>query len=201
MAKKTTKKTKKFNGNREAWLNAVATAMEPSFKSAGIPLDKYRATCGFPCTGARAKKARRIGECHSTQMSKDGNAEIFVHPQLDNSLEVAGVLVHELLHAAVGVAAGHKGPFKAGMKKIGLEGKPTQAMPGDELNVQLEGIIAKLGVYPHQSLGVNEDRKKQTTRLIKVECVCGCVVRMSNKWIEEAGCPTCGCGEEMQEAN
>jgi len=196
-----TKKAKEFKGNREAWLMTVSAKMEKAFKDAGIPLKKYRATCGFPCTGARVTKKRRIGECHSTQMSKDGTAEIFIHPQLDDSLTVAGVLVHELLHAAVGVACGHKGPFRKGMKSIGLEGKPTEAMPGDELNNVLAGIIEKLGAYPHQSLGVNPNRKKQGTRLVKVECQCGCIIRMTNKWIEEAGLPTCGCGEQMEEAN
>jgi len=197
-----TKKAKEFKGNREAWLMTVSAKMEKAFKDAGIPLKKYRATCGFPCTGARVTKKRRIGECHSTQMSKDGTAEIFIHPQLDDSLTVAGVLVHEMLHAAVGNECGHKGPFRKGMKDIGLTGKPTEAMPGDELNNKFAGIIDKIGAYPHTSLDVNPDRKKQGTRLVKVACPdCGCIIRMTNKWIEEAGCPTCGCGGAMEEAN
>jgi len=34
----------------------------------------------------------------------------------------------------------------------------------------------------------------------KVTCEeCGCAVRMTRKWLEEAGAPTCGCGGEMQQ--
>ena len=39
---------------------------------------------------------------------------------------------------------------------------------------------------------------KQTTRMLKVECpACGCIIRMTSKWLEEVGTPTCGCGTRM----
>jgi len=41
--------------------------------------------------------------------------------------------------------------------------------------------------------------KKQGCRLLKVVCECGCVVRMTRKWLDEVGPPTCGCGSAMVE--
>jgi hypothetical protein len=35
--------------------------------------------------------------------------------------------------------------------------------------------------------------------LLKVTCECGCVVRMTRKWLDEVGPPTCGCGTAMVE--
>lgn len=36
-----------------------------------------------------------------------------------------------------------------------------------------------------------------TTRLRKVECQCGCILRMSRAAMVKHGLPTCGCGEAM----
>lgn len=42
--------------------------------------------------------------------------------------------------------------------------------------------------------------KKQTTRMLKVQCpACGYLARVTRKWLEEAGTPTCPCGERMVE--
>jgi len=42
--------------------------------------------------------------------------------------------------------------------------------------------------------------KTQGTRMLKVVCQeCGCVVRMTRKWLDEVGEPTCGCGGKMVE--
>lgn len=41
---------------------------------------------------------------------------------------------------------------------------------------------------------------KQTTRQLKIQCpACGYLARVTRKWLEEAGTPTCPCGERMVE--
>jgi len=58
----------------------------------------------------------------------------------------------------------------------------------------------RIGEYPHARLIASNLPKTQTTRMLKVTCKeCGCVVRMTRKWLDEAGLPTCGCGSEMME--
>lgn len=52
----------------------------------------------------------------------------------------------------------------------------------------------------HGARGGRSRGKGSGSRLLKVECgACGCNVRMTRKWIETAGTPTCGCGNPMNE--
>jgi hypothetical protein len=83
---------------------------------------------------------------------------------------------------------------------MGLEGKMTETTAGEELSWFLYETIKTLGKYPHAELVSSNAEPKQTTRMMKCECPgCGCVIRMTRKWLEEAGCPTCACGEEMKQ--
>lgn len=44
------------------------------------------------------------------------------------------------------------------------------------------------------------ESKHQTTRMKRVSCKqCGCLIRMTRKWLDDAGAPTCACGGMMQE--
>ncbi len=104
-------------------------------------------------------------------------------------VEVLGVLAHELVHELEGVAVG--GDFRKLAVAIGLEGKMTATVAGPKLRETLEGISGSLGAYPHCALspGLSEV-KKQGTRLLKLQCACGYVLRVTRKWVE-VGLPTC----------
>lgn len=76
-------------------------------------------------------------------------------------------------------------------------GKSTVA--GPELKAKLESMILELGPYPHGKINLS-GRKKQTTRLIKQECLnCGYIVRSSQKCIDENGPVMCPCNHERME--
>jgi len=61
-------------------------------------------------------------------------------------------------------------------------------------------MVKFIGEYPHGAISYS-NRRKQTTRMIKVVCpACDYTVRVSQKWIE-VGLPTCACGEEMEVSN
>ena len=82
---------------------------------------------------------------------------------------------------------------------IGLTGKMTATVAGSDLLITLKKIFNTLGDYPHAAMNL-ADRKKQTTRMIKLECVqCGFIARASRSAIEKAGLPTCGCGGYMHD--
>lgn len=187
--------------DREGWLLELTRRLRPYFENAGYPLpEKIRASCGFPSKGALATKSRRIGECWSCESSDDKHFETFVSPLLDNVLEVAATQVHELCHAAVGTECGHKKPFRMAMKAVGLEGKPTATKAGEALKAHLQKLIDEIGSYPHAKLTKASGPKKQTTRMLKLECPkCGYMCRTTKKWIE-VGVPTCPCGEKMRAA-
>lgn len=186
---------KNTHTDREAWLNAAALAYAPWFQDQGYPLPAYRVTCGFPAVSARPSasgKSHRIGECWSPKASADGTTEVMISPVTDEPMKILGILFHELVHAAVGVDAGHKGPFKRVALAGGLEGKMTATTEGPTFIARAMPILEGLGPYPHARLDASKSgRKKQGTRLIKCECAtCGYTVRTTAKWIA-VGLPIC----------
>jgi hypothetical protein len=174
--------------HRESWLAAVAEHFKPDFTAHGYPMpERLRITCGWPSKGALALKARRIGECWHPKDSADGAVEIFISPFLADPVEVETTLVHELVHAAVGNECGHKGPFKWLALQLGLEGPMRSTPAGTQLIVRLNVLCNQLGPYPHAALNGNaSDRKKQSTRLLKAECLmCGYTIRITQKWVDK----------------
>lgn len=187
--------------SREEWLGRMVEALRPVFAELGSPLpERIRVSCGWPSRSALSGKAKRIGEAWSHRCSADGAHETFLSPVLADPVEVGAVLVHELVHHAVGVEAGHKGKFRKLALAVGLTGPMRCTSAGKELGDRLHAIAEQLGAYPHAALSGGEGRKKQTTRMLKVACAdCGCIARMTRQWLEEVGAPTCGCGGAMQE--
>lgn len=183
-------KAKKFK-TREEWLNYVADALRPYYKSknAEIPA-KVRYAIGFTSNGYRGKA---IGECWSSKSSADKSVEILVKPTEHKPGRVAGILAHELIHAADNCENGHKRPFKRIADALGFEGKMTQCLPSAAMMRDvIAPILKKAGPLPHAAVTAYKTKKKQSTRLLKCECLeCGYVVRVTAKWIE-VGAPFCG---------
>jgi hypothetical protein len=186
---------------REQWLESATEIMRGWFAAAGylVPA-KVRVSCGFPSVGALSRSKRRIGECWAMECSADSSHEVFVSPTISKPAEVLAVLLHELVHTAVGLRCQHRGPFRKCATALGLVGPMTATSAGPELLARLNGLSAQLGAYPHAELrGAASDRpKKQSTRMLKITCPgCGYTARTTSKWIE-VGLPTCCCGEQMQ---
>ena len=184
---------------RDEWLTeSVKRLNQDVFIPAGIAsLDaSWRIACSFPGGGSARK---RIGECWPSGSSDDATREMFISPLEDNPIEVLGTVAHEMIHAIDDCKNGHKGPFRTMALAIGLKGKMTHTTSGPELTAKLEKIADDLGPYPHAKINL-QDRKKQTTRMIKITCLddeCGCILRASRTAIANAGIPTCGCGSIM----
>lgn len=160
--------------------------------------DNLRASCGFPHGG---RKGHAIGQCWGPQCSADGHAELFVSPELgvtsdakaeEQSIFALAVLAHEMVHAIVGVEAGHKSPFKKLATRINLEGKMTATVPGEKFKQWGQGAIKRIGTFPMGKLNKASRIGKQATRLLKCECeYCGYVARVTRKWLDDAGAPIC----------
>src|SRR5580765_4019145 len=83
---------------RDQWLNGFIAAARPVFAKAGSPLpEKVRAAI---CPPHRSKQ-RYIGLCWSDAVSEDNGREIWITAALTDPVKVAGILVHELCHAAL----------------------------------------------------------------------------------------------------
>ena len=188
------------HATRETYLAAATEYLAPLFVAQGYPLPPVRASVGIPAGGAGGK-LKRIGECWSHLASADKTTEIFICPSQSDPVQVLAILLHELIHAAVGLECGHKGAFKRVAIALGLEGKMTATTPGEQLTRDLATLAASLGDYPHAALNTAlSGRKKQGTRMIKLECSdCGWSCRTAQKNVD-AGCPTCHCGGEISPA-
>lgn len=198
-ASKAAKGDPKLHQLREAWLNALVDASRPMFTQVGFELPaNVRVSIGWPSRGIRSKS---IGECWAAEASSDKHFEIFLRPSLvGNDMRIADVLVHELCHAAAGLEAKHGPKFGKVARAMGLEGKLTATIGGEQFKAWMQPHLDALGAMPGGRLeGMQTSAPKtQTTRMIKLECECGWSCRTSAKNIEamEEGsfpCPT-GCG-------
>ncbi len=195
---------------REQWLNNAVTSVRGIFHANGFPIpDHVRVSCGFPSKRARSLY-RNVGEHFSPDASEDATHQIFISPVLDDSVEVLGVLVHELSHAVTG--SSHGTEFKHCARKVWLEGSLTQTKVGAQFRSNFAPILESLGIYPHAKLNVASSYKVQGTRMLKA--VCGtCVIhapdgsiksqytiRVSKGWADK-GLPTCQCGTQFVLSN
>lgn len=136
---------------REAWLDAAVEILRPRYADLNAPLpDRIAVSCGFP--GGSGAHYNVIGQCWHPIASADHRTQIFVSPILDDAVRVLDVLEHELVHAAVGTAAGHKGEFKRVAVGIGLTGPMTATVASPELAEFNARIVDRLGPYPHGRL-------------------------------------------------
>lgn len=182
---------------REAWLEAAVTICTPLFEAAGYKVPRVRVACGWPSRGGLSAKQKAIGQCWSKDASADKVPQIFISPYLSEPVEEFGVLpvlIHEVVHAVVGVDQKHNKVFGKCARAVGLEGKLTSTIGGAELLEKCKTYVKQLGEYPHSKLDPKKSPlAKQGTRLIKCMCnSCGYVVRTTCKWLDEVGPPRCG---------
>jgi hypothetical protein len=185
---------------REQWLNECAIELVPLIVDAsGKEMGNFRISCGYPSRNALSLKRRVVGQCFNSVVSVSGYHELFISPLLDDDMDVAGTIAHELVHANVGTEHGHRKPFIRVVRAIGLDGKPTATVPGELFKKEATAILKKLGPYPHDRLTPSAKHKAQPTRLIKAGCAeCGYVIRVTQKWIEK-GLPICPMCNEVFE--
>jgi hypothetical protein len=188
---------KVIHSTREAWLTAAVESLRPIFEEVGCAIPEIRVSVGFP--GGPGKKASVIGQCWPTGLATDGVANLFVSPVLDDREDVLATLAHEIVHAVDDCKSGHKGAFRKIALAIGLRGKMTATVAGEELAERLSFVSAELGLYPHGALR-RTSGKTGTGRMRKCECGdCGFISYTSQKWIDTFGGRwECPCGGEIR---
>lgn len=196
---------------REAWLETAVEYLRALFGAADLTLPPLiRVSCSWPSRGGLSKSRRVMGQCFDAACSTGGVTEIFISPLLrevngEDGKGVLPVLVHELVHAAIGCDAGHGPEFKAAAKDVGLVGKPTSTSAGESLRAKLALIAETLGDYPHYKLvptekqktpasAKNRQRKITCPRLDLHETKEPYILRGSRKVIQMGlpNCPVCG---------
>lgn len=193
---------------REEWLNAAAEMIAAEynhvfgeqFQKKGVErLSRLHVSAGFP--SERGANGKVIGQCWNSKVSRDKFHHIFISPLLEDPVKVIATLAHEMVHAADDGEHGHKGVFTKCIRAMGLVGKPTATEAGPEFIEFAKRVIEQLGKYPHVALRPTLKSKTQKTYMLKVQCPgCDCVARLTQKWLDTAGMPTCGCGTAFEEA-
>ena len=188
---------------REEWLEAAVELFRPLFKGKNRDIPAVKVSTGWPSRGGLAKNKRVLGQCWEKTASEDkATAQIFISPLLVDPVDpwgVLSVLGHELCHAVAGPQQGHGKIFKTIGKELGLTGKAAHMIAGEDLLERFKQWLADLGPYPHQKINpALSGVKKQTTRMLKCICSCGCEykVRMSRKLIENVGSPISPCNKK-----
>jgi hypothetical protein len=194
---------------REEWLNKMSTELLKIIEKNGYDVNKkIRISCGLPSRRAFGAKQKTIGQCWNKNLSADQTYEIFISPTIDDSIQVSETLIHELIHAVVGIDKGHGSEFKKCAMASGLTGKMTATTGTQELKTYIEEKIIFMGEYPHRKIDYNQI-KRQSTRLVKVFCGNeNClhfisenrpyIARVSSRTIDY-GLPRCGCCDTIMQ--
>lgn len=194
---------------REEYLElAVQAIIKDIFEPAEIEVPPVRVSVGWP--GGRGPKKNVIGQCFDKRVSKDGVAQIFVTPAIDDAYVTIETLTHELIHAIVeghedenGEVKhhGHRGEFIRVAKAIGFE-KPWKETPAsEELREKLQAIADRLGEYPHAAITMEDRPTVQKTYYLKYVSPenSDYFVRVTATKVEEYGAPLDPWGNEMEE--
>ncbi len=178
---------------RETWLYYAALFLFEHMQRCGLAPVPVRVSCGWPISGGGGEKNVTVGECFPPTMCADGVAQIFVSPRLSDSVQVLGVLLHELIHAHFHGRFGHRKEFSQAARKVGLEGPPTATVVGAYLLPLLQEYIARVGLYPHAAIVPRAKEKAPGSRLRLYECSCEPPIKLrvaSNEL--DATCNRCG---------
>jgi hypothetical protein len=189
----------KFSLDREQWLTEAANMIRsdliiPNLPNGHVIPHPFRVSVGYPPRSTA--RSRTIAVCIKAEASGDSHNEIFITPSLADNIKVLEALAHELVHQADDCQSGHQHFFAAMARKIGLEGQLTATHAGAELVEYLNMIVDSLGDIPHAAINLDIAKKKQGTRLLKVECKsCGFNFSLSRKQFDRMLTNTCNvCG-------
>lgn len=187
--------------SREAWLKSAVQELEPMLKLDGavsMP-DQWAVSVGFP-KGA-FKNNPSIGECWDPSVSESNVTNMFISPVLDDLHSILATLLHEMVHAAVGLKHKHTGEFRRVARAVGLEGKLTATFvtEGTELYKNFTDIITALGAYPGTAMTVKKAEKKPYF-LVRLASPNDPTYKftMAPRLIEEFGLPKDHLGDEME---
>ena len=132
--------------NRQAWLIKAVDILKYDFWQIGETIPKVEVAW---FEGLELSETT-MGTCTEKFTHKRGDTVMFitVNPRLNEAVEVLAVLVHELIHAAIGVDHYHDEKFCRVAAAIGLDdGGPTIPAEGVLLE-RLREISEQLGAYP-----------------------------------------------------
>ena len=129
--------------------------------------------------------------------------KLIIRCNTDDPAAILEAVVHQCVHAVVGVEEGHGKAFREVGLQIGLEPPMRTSKAGKRLSERLHALSAELGPFPNARLNfetigadgkekrVADQPKKQENRQLRAACPkCGYTVRSTAKWFR-VGMPCC----------
>lgn len=127
---------------------------------------------------------RAISQCWPKRCTVTSHLTILISPLLGKPVEVLTVLLHELIHASVGMRCGHRGAFQTVAIAAWMISPMDSTQAGKELAHRLYDLAESIGEFPHVRLNaqaIEDERKKQKMRLRLYECdSCGQKMRATS---------------------
>jgi hypothetical protein len=178
---------------REEWLQVAAQALTD------------RALCARVNTGTRfsvgnpARPGRRMARLWDVATDTDGHRQVFISPLLDDKASVLAVLAFAITRARY-ESTGERissSRWDALHRTMGFvsAGLDYAVLPTPYMANRLAELAETLPDYPHDATTLRATRT-QTTRMIKLSCSCGYVVRTTRTHIER-GLPSCPSGHTL----
>lgn len=167
------KTEKKPLESRESWMMRAIPFLKERMIKAGSPdFANPLVSMSLPSKGAFMGKRQRIGECWDKKAAKSGKqSTVLISPILEKPVDILAILLHELIHSALGGKEGHGKNFKRLALAVGLEGKMRATVAGVELTAWLTDLAKTLGPFHHDPLtNYRSPVKKQTTRQRLYQC-------------------------------
>jgi len=158
-----------------------------------------KVSCSLQSGGIKGSKGGSLAHIHYAHATGNSMHEIRMSVELGgrklkaDSNRVADVLLHEMIHSCA-VHHGHRRAFKHIAQGVGLTGKMTQTFASEKLEARIKSeVVDVLGKYPHKKVHLTpRGQRGKGSRLVKCECSCGCIIRLTRKWIDMAHTPEGG---------
>jgi len=188
---------------REVWLKEATLLIEKQILSKhNIKLpENWTVSVGFPAGSPKA-----IGQAWDKESCDDKKTySLFISPVLGNQdkVNLLQVLLHEIIHIAVGIDQKHGGEFKRVARLVGLEGRltATYVSESNPLHAQLENVYNDVGwAYPHEVLLPKfKPKKERQSNILQLVSPSDSeyIIKMKKDIFENEGAPFDRNGEEM----
>ena len=160
---------------KEQWLMiAYKKYIVPVFKSKGFT---QMPSLNIGVT-INTRNKKMLGACYDKKHMDDKTFPIMIQYKLHNRDAVLHVFIHEIIHAVVGLGAGHGKKFADACKLLGLKGTQskrskctyTATTMNDEFKTLYKGVY-DMPEYPHKEFNVDV---KPTKKLWRLVCSNGC---------------------------
>jgi hypothetical protein len=133
---------------REKWLTRAGVELsEMIHENTDKIVTEYRVSCGFSEWGPECDGATYFD-------TNDGIPQIFIVPTIEDTEYALTVLLHELVHVAVGKHFDHDKDFALTAASVGLIAPFEESNAGSLLRPKLKKLIKHLGKYPHSAVKI-----------------------------------------------